>query len=210
MRNRNAPLSAADLDSLAWDKVNGLLPAVVQDDVSGLVLMLGYVSRESLAATIDSGFVTFYSRSKERLWMKGETSGNRLRLVELRADCDDDAVLILADPEGPTCHTGAASCFAHQPAGAAWLGVLSRIIADRADASEAESYTARLLAKGVEKIAQKIGEEGVEVSLAAVTRDNAGIAEEAADLLYHLSVLLQAKGMRWDDVTQILRERHKI
>ena len=210
MRDRNAPLSAADLDSLAWDKMSGLLPAVVQDDVSGLVLMLGYVSRESLASTIESGFVTFYSRSKERLWMKGETSGNRLRLVELRSDCDDDAVLILADPEGPTCHTGAASCFAHQPTGAAWLGVLSRIIADRAQASEEESYTARLLAKGVEKIAQKIGEEGVEVSLAAVTRDNAGIAEEAADLLYHLSVLFQAKGMRWDDVTAVLRERHKI
>lgn len=210
MRDRNAPLNAADLDSLAWDKMDGLLPAVVQDAQSGLVLMVGYVDRNALNATFESGFVTFYSRSKQRLWMKGETSGNRLKLVEARADCDDDAILILADPEGPTCHTGTASCFAHQVEGAAWLGVLSRIIASRAGSDAEQSYTVRLLSKGADKIAQKIGEEGVEVALAAVTRDNAGIAEEAADLLYHLSVLLEAKGMSWNDVTAVLRDRHKI
>jgi phosphoribosyl-ATP pyrophosphohydrolase/phosphoribosyl-AMP cyclohydrolase len=210
MRDRNAPLTAADVDALAWDKMDGLLPAVAQDAQSGLVLMLGYVSRESLLATFETGFATFFSRSKNRLWMKGESSGNRLRLIEARADCDDDAVLLLAEPKGPTCHTGAASCFANAPEGPAWLAVLSRIVAARSDSSADESYTARLLADGVEKIAQKIGEEGVEVSLAAVTRDNAGIAEEAADLLYHLAVLLQAKGMRWDDVTEVLRARHRI
>jgi len=210
MRDRNAPLSARELDSLAWDKMDGLLPAVVQDARSGLVLMLGYMNRDALAASLESGFVTFFSRSKERLWMKGETSGNRLRLVEARGDCDDDALLVLADPEGPTCHTGAASCFSHAPGGAAWLGVLSRIIAARSEAGAEESYTARLLADGIAKIAQKIGEEGVEVSLAAVTRDNDGIAEEAADLLYHLAVLLQAKGMSWEDVSAVLRGRHKI
>ena len=209
MRDRNAPLGADQLDSLAWDKMDGLLPAIVQDPKSGLVLMLGYVDREALTATLDSGFVTFFSRSKQRLWMKGETSGNRLRFLEARADCDDDAILILAEPEGPTCHTGTESCFANEPAGSAWLGRLSRIVERRAESGDSASYTARLLADGVEKIAQKIGEEGVEVSLAAVTRDNQGVAEEAADLLYHLAVLLKAKGMGWEDVTAVLRARHK-
>jgi phosphoribosyl-ATP pyrophosphohydrolase/phosphoribosyl-AMP cyclohydrolase len=209
MRDRNAPLGADQLDSLAWDKMDGLLPAIVQDPKSGLVLMLGYVDREALTATLDSGFVTFFSRSKQRLWMKGETSGNRLRFLEARADCDDDAILILAEPEGPTCHTGTDSCFANEPAGSAWLGQLSRIVERRAESGDSASYTARLLADGVEKIAQKIGEEGVEVSLAAVTRDNQGVAEEAADLLYHLAVLLKAKGMGWEDVTAVLRARHK-
>jgi phosphoribosyl-ATP pyrophosphohydrolase/phosphoribosyl-AMP cyclohydrolase len=209
MRDRNAPLGREDLGGLAWDKMDGLLPAVVQDARTSQVLMLGYVSPEALSATFESGFVTFYSRSKQRLWMKGETSGNRLKLVEARGDCDDDAVLVLAEPEGPTCHTGSVSCFATVPAGAAWLGELSRIVADRAQAEAEESYTARLLEAGAEKIAQKIGEEGVEVALAAVTRDNEGIAEETADLLYHLAVLLQAKGMKWEDVSAVLRARHK-
>ncbi len=209
MRDRNAALTASDLDSLAWDKMDGLLPAIVQDARTAQVLMLGYMNRDALTATLQGGSVTFFSRSKQRLWTKGETSGNRLRLVEARADCDDDAILLLADPEGPTCHTGTASCFATEARGAAWLGELARIVAERANASADESYTARLLAKGVDKIAQKIGEEGVEVSLAAVTRDNQGIAEEAADLLYHLTVLMQAKGLGWDDITAVLRDRHR-
>jgi phosphoribosyl-ATP pyrophosphohydrolase/phosphoribosyl-AMP cyclohydrolase len=182
---------------------------VVQDAHSGLVLMLGYVNREALAATLDQGFVTFYSRSKARLWMKGETSGNRLTLVEVRGDCDDDAILMLADPEGPTCHTGTKSCFKNEAAGPGWLGELSRIVASRARAGGEQSYTARLLGEGVPKIAQKVGEEGVEVALAAVTRGNDGLAEEAADLLYHLSVLMEAKGLAWEEVTSVLRARHK-
>lgn len=209
MRDRNAPLRAADIDSLAWEKMGGLIPAVVQDVHSGLVLTVAYMNPEALKETFVSGFATFFSRSKQRLWMKGETSGNRLKLVEVRADCDDDAVLILADPEGPTCHVGTRSCFANDATGAAWLGELSRIVAARASSGDESSYTAGLLSKGVEKIAQKIGEEGVEVSLAAVTRDNDGIAEEAADLLYHLAVLFQAKGMSWENVSAVLRSRHK-
>lgn len=209
MRDRNAALSAGDLDSLAWDKMDGLLPAVVQDGRSGLVLMLGYMNRDALAATMESGFVTFYSRSKQRLWQKGETSGNRLQLVEARADCDDDSLLLLADPGGPTCHTGVQSCFANQVSGPGWLGELSRIVASRAEAPDQASYTARLLNEGLPKIAQKIGEEGVEVALAAVTRENDGLAEEAADLLYHLTVLMQARGLSWEDVTAVLRGRHK-
>ena len=209
MRDRNAPLSAGDLDGLAWDKMDGLLPTVVQDARSGLVLMLGYMNREALTATMESGFVTFYSRSKQRLWQKGETSGNRLRLIEARADCDDDALALLADPEGPTCHTGTQSCFAYKVAGAGWLGELSRIIASRAEASEEASYTARLLSEGLPKIAQKVGEEGVEVALAAVTRENDGLAEEAADLLYHLAVLMQARGLSWEQVAAVLRGRHQ-
>jgi phosphoribosyl-ATP pyrophosphohydrolase/phosphoribosyl-AMP cyclohydrolase len=209
MRDRNAPLTTADIQGLAWDKMNGLIPAVVQDASSSLVLTVAYVNAASLIATFESGFVTFYSRSKQRLWMKGETSGNRLRFIEARADCDDDALLILAEPQGPTCHIGTRSCFANEAAGPAWLGELSRIVAARANSGDQGSYTASLLAKGVEKIAQKIGEEGVEVSLAAVTRDNDGIAEEAADLLYHVTVLLEAKGMRWEDVSAVLRARHK-
>ena len=197
------------MDSLAWEKMEGLLPAVVQDARSGLVLMLGYMNREALTATYEQGFVTFYSRSKQRLWTKGETSGNRLKLVAARGDCDDDAILILAEPQGPTCHTGTKSCFAHEVEGPGWLGELSRIVATRAAAGDEQSYTARLLAEGVPKIAQKVGEEGVEVALAAVTRENDGLAEEAADLLYHLSVLMQAKGLGWEDVTSVLRARHK-
>jgi phosphoribosyl-ATP pyrophosphohydrolase/phosphoribosyl-AMP cyclohydrolase len=209
MRDRNAPLSAGDLDSLAWDKMDGLLPSVVQDARSSLVLMLGYMNREALSATLDSGFVTFFSRSKQRLWMKGETSGNRLKLVQARADCDDDAILILADPQGPTCHTGQDSCFAEDARGSSWLGELSRIVARRAQEGGEGSYTARLLREGLPKIAQKVGEEGVEVALAAVTRDNDGLAEEAADLLYHLSVLMQAKGLSWEEIASVLRGRHK-
>jgi phosphoribosyl-AMP cyclohydrolase / phosphoribosyl-ATP pyrophosphohydrolase len=208
MRDRNAPLTPGDLDNVAWDKMDGMLPAVVQDRRSGLVLMLGYMNRDALSATLESGFVTFYSRSKQRLWQKGETSGNRLRLIDARSDCDDDALLLIADPEGPTCHTGAQSCFANEISGPGWLGELSRIVASRAEAGGEKSYTARLLKEGLPKIAQKVGEEGVEVALAAVTRENDGLAEEAADLLYHLSVLMQAKGLSWEDVTSVLRGRH--
>ena len=196
-------------EALAWEKMDGLLPAVVQDAATGQVLMLGYMNRVALAATLSSRKVTFYSRSKQRLWQKGETSGNVLRLVSVAADCDNDALLVRADPAGPTCHTGAASCFGGDgPDGPAWLGELARIVAVRAAAPAEESYTARLLAEGPARIAQKVGEEGVEVALAAVTRDAAGIAEETADLLYHLTVLMEAKGFGWDEVVAVLRARH--
>ena len=209
MRDRNAPLSEAELDALAWDKMGGLLPAAVQDRRTGALLMLGYMDRGALAATLRTGFATFYSRSKGRLWQKGETSGNRLRVASVHEDCDADALLVIADPEGPTCHLGTQSCFGGEaPEGPGWLAELSRIVAARAAAGDPSSYTVRLLSEGPAKIAQKVGEEGVEVALAAVTRDAEGCAEEAADLLYHLSVLMQARGFGWEDVVAVLKRRH--
>lgn len=209
MRDRNAPLMPADLDGLAWVKMDGLLPAIVQDVDTGQVLMLGYMDRAALEATLADGFTTFFSRSKERLWQKGETSGNRLAVKAVLSDCDDDALLVRAVPEGPTCHLGTTSCFgAEGPSGIGWLGKLARIVHERAGAAPAESYTARLLGEGPARIAQKVGEEGVELALAAVGRDAAGCAEEAADLLYHLTVLMQAKGFGWEDVAKVLAERH--
>ena len=209
MRDRNAPLTADDIGGLAWDKMEGLLPAAIQDCASGRVLMLGYMDADALAATLKCGFVTFFSRSKQRLWMKGETSRNRLRTVSVYADCDDDALLVTAEPEGPTCHLGTRSCFGEQNlTGPGWLADLSSIVADRAASGEASSYTRQLLESGVERIAQKVGEEGVELALAAVTRDPSGCAEEGADLLYHLAVLLQAREMTWEDLMTVLRQRH--
>jgi phosphoribosyl-ATP pyrophosphohydrolase/phosphoribosyl-AMP cyclohydrolase len=171
--------------------------------------MLGYMDRDALAATLRDGFATFYSRSKGRLWQKGETSGNRLRVASVHEDCDGDALLVLADPEGPTCHLGTTSCFGGEgPHGPGWLAELSRVVATRAASDDETSYTRRLLAEGLPKIAQKVGEEGVEVALAAVTRDAEGCAEETADLLYHLAVLMEARDFSWEDVVAVLRRRH--
>ena len=208
MRDRNAPLNSAGIDALAWDKMDGLLPAAVQDRCSGRLLMLGYMNKDALALTLESGFVTFYSRSKQRLWQKGETSGNRLRLSAVHEDCDADSLLVLADPEGPICHLGTSSCFGGEPDTPGWLAELSTIVSRRAQSDDASSYTRKLLEAGVARIAQKIGEEGVEVSLAAVSRDAAGCAEETADLLYHLAVLMEAKGFGWHDVIVVLKDRH--
>jgi len=209
MRDRNAPLSATDVSALDWDKMDGLFPAVVQDGVSGRVLMLGYMNLDALRATFDSGLVTFFSRSKQRLWQKGESSGNRLHVRAVHADCDKDALLVIADPDGPTCHTGTLSCFGDEALdGAGWLGHLSAIVHERAESGDAGSYTRKLLAEGPARIAQKVGEEGVEVALAAVTRDSAGLGEEVADLLYHLAVLMEAKGFGWTEVINSLKARH--
>lgn len=209
MRDRDAALTRPEAESLAWDKMDGLLPAVVQDSGSGRVLMLGYMDRDALRATLDSGFVTFFSRSKQRLWRKGETSGHVLKLRAVSSDCDGDTLLVLAEPQGPTCHEGTQSCFGDRwLGGPGWLAELSRITAERAASGDATSYTRTLLDAGLDRIAQKIGEEGVELALAAVTRDSAGCAEEAADLLYHLAVLLQAKGMDWSDIVTVLQQRH--
>ncbi|MDQ3471678.1 MAG: bifunctional phosphoribosyl-AMP cyclohydrolase/phosphoribosyl-ATP diphosphatase HisIE [Pseudomonadota bacterium] len=209
MRDRNAPLTSAEVGGLAWDKMDGLLPALVQDRGSGRVLMLGYMNREALQATLDSGFATFFSRSKQRLWRKGETSGNVLDVQAVTSDCDGDALLVIVDPQGPTCHEGTLSCFSDAwLRGPGWLAELSTIVTQRAAAGDESSYTRRLLEGGAERIAQKIGEEGVELALAAATRDAAGCAEEAADLLYHLAVLLQARGMEWEQIIEVLRRRH--
>jgi phosphoribosyl-ATP pyrophosphohydrolase/phosphoribosyl-AMP cyclohydrolase len=195
-----------DLNSLDWSKGDGLLPAIVQDR-SGLVRMLGYMNRAALEASVDTGFVTFFSRSKGRLWIKGETSGNRLRIHAIAADCDCDSLLLVADPEGPTCHLGTDSCFA--AAGPFFPAGLERIVLDRGAADPAESYTARLLAAGTKRLAQKVGEEGVEVALAAVGGDRDEIISEVADLAFHLTVMLSERGFGWRDVGAELERRHR-
>lgn len=201
-------MTAPDPDQLDWDKGDGLLPVVVQHGLTGSVLMLGYMNREAYAETLACGEAVFFSRSRQRLWRKGETSGNVLKVVELRADCDRDTLLLRAAPAGPTCHLGTESCFG-QPSPATLLEELEAVIAARLADKPEDSYVARLAAAGTERIAQKLGEEGVETALAAVTRNAAGLADEAADLLFHLLVLLQVKELRLADVLARLADRRR-
>lgn len=197
-------------NELAWDKMDNLLPAIVQDALSGKVLMQGYMDQDALAKTLETGKVTFFSRSKQRLWTKGETSGNTLDLVSVACDCDQDSLLVLANPNGPTCHTGAESCwFEGNTPAFTFLADLERVLAARKDADPKSSYTASLYNKGIKRIAQKVGEEGVETALAATVHDKEELKNEAADLLYHLTVLLQASDMSLNDALNVLRERHK-
>ncbi|MEM9533553.1 MAG: bifunctional phosphoribosyl-AMP cyclohydrolase/phosphoribosyl-ATP diphosphatase HisIE [Pseudomonadota bacterium] len=192
-----------------FEKMNGLVPAIVQDAVSGQVLMLGYMNEAALAKTQDSGLVTFYSRSRQCLWTKGETSGNHLELKELAVDCDRDTILVTATPRGPTCHLGLTSCFGEaSPHALGFLAELERVIAGRRGASADSSYTALLFKSGTKRIAQKVGEEGVECALAAVAGDEDELRSEAADLLYHLSVLLADQDLSLADVARELRARH--
>jgi len=198
-----------DADKIDWNKSGGLVPVVVQDADSLRVLMLGYMNNEALQATINTGFVTFYSRSKQRLWKKGEESGNVLRLKTISQDCDNDALLALAEPTGPTCHTGSVSCFSDGAnADLSVIADLAKTIKQRHVNPTAGSYTAELFASGMARIAQKVGEEGVEVALAAATNSKT-VAPEAADLIYHLLVLLEASGLSLADVTRVLKERRK-
>ncbi|MCT8262352.1 bifunctional phosphoribosyl-AMP cyclohydrolase/phosphoribosyl-ATP diphosphatase HisIE [Proteus terrae] len=197
------------LAQLDWEKVDNLMPVVIQNAISGDVLMLGYMNKEALNVTLESGNITFYSRTKQRLWTKGETSGNFLKLVNIYPDCDNDTLLILANPIGPTCHNGTESCFA--PAQSQWgfLYELENLLRDRKNASPDSSYTARLYASGTKRIAQKVGEEGVETALAATVNDREELKNEASDLLYHLMVLLQDQSLSLSDVIGCLQERHK-
>lgn len=197
-------------NKLSWDKMDNLLPAIVQDALSGKVLMQGYMDQDALAKTLETGKVTFFSRSKQRLWTKGETSGNTLDLVSVACDCDQDSLLVLANPNGPTCHTGVESCWfdGNTPA-FTFLADLERVLAARKDADPKSSYTASLYNKGIKRIAQKVGEEGVETALAATVHDKEELKNEAADLLYHLTVLLQASDMSLNDALDVLHERHK-
>ena len=195
-----------DPDTLDWAKMDGLIPAIVQHVDNGEVRMLGYMDRAAFDATIRDQSVTFHSRSRGGPWRKGESSGNLLDLVDIKTDCDRDALLVTARPRGPTCHTGTSSCFGDEAA--PFLLQLARTIADRAGADPSSSYTARLLSEGVKRIAQKVGEEGVEIALAAVAGDRAELESEAADLLYHLLVLLEASGSSLDAVVAELRRRH--
>lgn len=194
-----------DIDALAWDKQDGLLPAIVQDAATLRVLMLGYMDRAALVATLASGQVTFYSRSKQRLWTKGESSGHVLALVSVDVDCDADTLLVQARPHGPTCHLGRASCFPDAPGDG--LAELDALIAQRERERPQGSYTTRLFEGGIRRIAQKVGEEGVETALAAVAQDDDALLGEAADLLYHLLVALRARGLALDDVRRTLAAR---
>ncbi len=207
-----------DLDALLaavrFDPHTGLVPAVVQDAADGRVLMLGWMNREALERTLESGRVTFWSRSRERLWEKGEESGNVLDLVSLASDCDGDALLATARPHGPTCHTGDRSCFDAGPAlgereGTSLGGMLAAVaavVAERDRIRPADSYTARLLTAGIARIAQKMGEEAVETALAAVGEPDR-LAAESADLLYHLLVLWRAAGLEAEEVAAELERR---
>ncbi|MEO5596442.1 MAG: bifunctional phosphoribosyl-AMP cyclohydrolase/phosphoribosyl-ATP diphosphatase HisIE [Lysobacteraceae bacterium] len=197
---------ACEVDALAWDKQGGLLPVVVQDAVSLRVLMLGYMDRAALETTLHTRRVTFFSRSRQCLWEKGETSGNRLDLVSIRADCDNDTLLVLANPRGPTCHLDRPSCFAEAPGN--FLAELDALIATRQHDRPEGSYTTQLFDAGVQRIAQKVGEEAVEVALASVANDDPALLGEAADLLYHLTVLLRARGLTIADTIAVLRDRH--
>lgn len=209
----------ADLDALAWGE-GGLLPVVVQEVASGAVLMLAWADREAVARTVERGEGWFWSRSRRRLWRKGESSGNTLAVAEVALDCDGDALLYRVDAAGPTCHTGARSCFEEAPVGERLagprleLGWLWDVLAERAAAEATESYTARLLAAGIDRIARKVGEEATEVVIAALrtapssASPTSPLAAEAADLLYHLLVLLLAAGTPPEEVAAELRRRH--
>jgi len=196
-------------DRIDFAKAGGLVPAVVQDADSGVLLMVGFMDRAALDATCASGKVTFFSRSKGRLWTKGETTGHHLEVVSVDADCDDDTIRVLARPHGPTCHRGTATCFdpAPQPT-YAFLAALDALVAARERERPAGSYTTKLFEGGVRRIAQKVGEEGVETALAAVAQDEAALTGEAADLVFHLLVLLRARGLSLADVVAELAKRH--
>lgn len=201
-------LTNQQIDQLDWEKVDNLMPVIVQHAISGDVLMLGYMNNDALKNTLESQKVTFYSRTKQRLWTKGETSGNFLNLVDIFTDCDNDSLLVLAQPIGPTCHNGTESCFA--PAQSQWgfLYELENLLKSRKTASPESSYTAQLYASGTKRIAQKVGEEGVETALAATVNDREELTNEAADLIYHLLVLLQDQDLDLSAVINCLKQRH--
>ena len=205
-----------DLSRIRFDE-KGLVPAIAQDAKTGQVLMLAYMNAQSLQMTIDSGYATYFSRSRQQLWRKGETSGHTQRVLEMRYDCDGDALLLTVAQEGPACHTGEISCF-HNPILTAeedglppTAGVVQQVydvICDRKAHPREGSYTNYLLDKGVEKICKKVGEEATEAVIAAMKADADGLAGETADLLYHLAVLLYSQGVSWQDVWEVLKKRH--
>ncbi|MBL0355627.1 MAG: bifunctional phosphoribosyl-AMP cyclohydrolase/phosphoribosyl-ATP diphosphatase HisIE [Chitinophagaceae bacterium] len=187
---------------------DGLVPAVVQDAVTNKVLMLGFMNEAALAKTEELQKVTFFSRSKNRLWTKGEESGNFLLLKEIKADCDNDTLLVMVNPVGPVCHTGADTCWGETNSSDNFLSQLELIITDRKNNPSDKSYTSSLFAKGINKIAQKVGEEAVELVIEAKDNNDDLFKGEAADLLFHYLVLLQAKGVQLKDIIHILKDRH--
>ncbi len=200
-------LTEQQINQINWEKVNQLLPVVVQHALSGKVLMLGYMNQEALKRTCEEKKVVFYSRTKERLWVKGESSGHFLELKEMFLDCDQDTLLVLAMPQGPTCHLGTTSCFADEHATFSFLYELEQLLKAKKTAEPETSYTASLYQRGTKRIAQKVGEEGVEVALAAMTDDQNELINESADLIYHLLVLLQQKETDFSQVLDCLLKR---
>ena len=199
-----------NLDKIDWNKGQGLVPAIVQDIDSRQILMLAYMDRAALAQTISGKKVTFFSRSKNRLWTKGETSGNWLDFISGEMDCDADTLLIQARPQGPSCHTGSVTCFNDQtPSNIGFLDQLATLISKRHKTMPEGSYTTSLFAEGKALIAQKVGEEGVELALARMKDDRAEMANEAADLLFHMMVLLEDAGLSLADAINVLQKRHK-
>ena len=198
------------VSKIDFEKGGGLVPAIVQDADTLQVLMLGYMNADAVAKTQQTQLVTFYSRSRDTLWTKGETSGNSLTLVSLDIDCDKDTILVKARPAGPTCHEGTVSCFGDEGAsGVGFLAYLESLIEDRKSADVDSSYTAKLLQGPLRRAAQKVGEEGVETALAAVAETDDKLTSEAADLIYHLLVLLAAKDVKMGSVIEELQRRHK-
>jgi phosphoribosyl-AMP cyclohydrolase / phosphoribosyl-ATP pyrophosphohydrolase len=198
------------LDKLDWAKGDGLLPAVIQNATTRDVLMLGYMNREALEHTQRTGQITFYSRSKQRLWTKGETSGHFLQLVSIEADCDNDTLLVRASPQGPVCHTGTDTCFGDVPIRGdfRFLSQLEQVMTERIAQKPDGSYSAKLWAAGTKRIAQKVGEEGVEVALAATAGDTKELVSETADLMFHLLLLLRKRELSLQDVVNELERRH--
>ena len=206
-------LTHADIEGLDFAKGNGLLPAIVQHADTGAVLTLAFMNREAVRATLDRGRVVFFSRSKQRLWEKGETSGHYLDLAAMHTDCDRDSLLVLVHPRGPACHLGTATCFGDDPftpaERLAFVATLERVIEQRIAERPEGSYTARLFAQGAKRVAQKVGEEGLEVALAGAAETDGKLVSESADLLYHLLVLLKARGVALERVVEELAARHE-
>ena len=195
---------------LAWDKMDNLIPAIIQHHKTGAVLMQGYMNQASLTQTISSEKATFYSRSKQDLWVKGETSGNFLNVKQILSDCDKDSLLIACEPIGPSCHLGTESCFPEQKLSQQnFLSQLEQVIESRKNDAPEDSYTAHLFSRGTTKIAQKVGEEGVEVALAAVAETKEELLGECADLFYHTLVLLQDQNIDLSEVMNVLQKRHE-
>jgi len=200
-----------NIDNLAWEKMDGLIPAIVQDFFDGRVLMQGFMNKAALETTLDTGKVTFWSRSREQIWTKGETSGHTLDLVDIHPDCDGDCLLVRAHPEGPTCHLGTHTCFDGEEKvipELTFLTELERVIAERDENRPEGSYTTSLLESGIKRIAQKVGEEGVETALAAAAGEDDELLNESADLIYHLLVLLRSRKLELGTLVEVLKVRH--
>jgi len=198
-----------DIKNIDWNKVDGMLPAIIQDSETSQVLMLGYMNQEALDKTLSTNKVAFFSRTKNKLWTKGETSGNFLELIFADIDCDNDTILIKAKPAGPACHKGTVSCFKNdKPSSLSILGELSSLIHERNKTKPEGSYTTSLFKEGKSRIAQKVGEEGVEVALACMKEDNEEIKNESADLIFHLMILLENAGLNLNDVCEVLEKRN--